>query len=150
MRVINGIDELAAAAGTDLGVTDWTLVDQRRIDLFAEATGDHQWIHVDADRAATGPFGGTIAHGFLTLSLLPRFLGELVRVDGVRMTINYGLDKVRFPAPVPSGSRIRARSRIAGVDALPGAAQATYETTIEIDGGGKPACAALSIARYIA
>ena len=150
VKVFDGTDELTNAAGTELGSTEWTVIDQSRINLFAQATGDYQWIHVDVERAKSGPFGGTIAHGFLTLSLLPVFLGELIKVDNVAMTINYGLGKVRFPSPVPTGSRVRGTSRIASVEALPGAAQVTYETVIEIEGVGKPACVIESIARYIA
>jgi len=150
MRIFHGIQELAAAAGEELGTSDWLVVDQERINTFADATGDHQWIHVDTEKAAAGPFGGTIAHGMLTLSLLPAFLPQIYRVDGVTMAINYGLNKVRFPAPVPVGSRLRATSRIATVTPLDGAVQAELSTTIEIEGGAKPACVAASIVRYIA
>lgn len=149
MKTFNGVDDVANAAGTELGSSEWITVDQRRIDLFAEATGDRQWIHVDIEKARTGPFGTTIAHGFLTLSLLPTVLGELVKVDSVAMTINYGLGKVRFPSPVTSGSRVRGTSRIVSVEKLPGAAQVTYETVMEIEGADKPACVLESIARYI-
>jgi acyl dehydratase len=150
MRIFHGIQELAAAAGEELGTSDWLVVDQERVNTFADATGDHQWIHVDTEKAAAGPFGGTIAHGMLTLSLLPAFLPQIYRVDGVTMAINYGLNKVRFPAPVPVGSRLRATSRIATVTPLDGAVQAELSTTIEIEGGAKPACVAASIVRYIA
>jgi acyl dehydratase len=150
MRIFNGISELTAAAGQELGTSDWVTVDQERINTFADATGDHQWIHVDTEKAAAGPFGGTIAHGMLTLSLLPSFMYQLYRVDGVTMAINYGLNKVRFPAPVPAGSRVRATSRITSVAQLEGAVQAELSTTIEVEGGAKPACVAESIVRYIA
>ena len=150
MRIFNGISELTAAAGQELGTSDWVTVDQERINTFADATGDHQWIHVDAEKAAAGPFGGTIAHGMLTLSLLPSFMYQLYRVDGVTMAINYGLNKVRFPAPVPAGARVRATSRITSVTQLEGAVQAGLSTTIEVEGGAKPACVAESIVRYIA
>ncbi|MFE2996904.1 MaoC family dehydratase [Nocardia sp. NPDC059246] len=150
MRVFDGIAELADAAGEELGVSDWIVVDQERIGLFADATGDHQWIHVDVDKAASGPFGGTIAHGLLTLSLLPAIQHQIYRVDNVAMAVNYGLDKVRFPAPVPAGSKVRGRSRIAEVALLEGAVQATLSTVIEIEGGEKPACIVESIVRYIA
>jgi acyl dehydratase len=150
MRIFNGISELIAGAGGELGTTDWVTVDQERINTFADATGDHQWIHVDTEKAAAGPFGGTIAHGMLTLSLLPSFTSQLYWVDGVTMAINYGLNKVRFPAPVPAGSRLRATSRITAVTKLDGAAQAELSTTIEIEGVAKPACVAESIVRYIA
>ena len=150
MRIFNGISQLTAAAGQELGTSDWVTVDQERINTFADATGDHQWIHVDTEKAAAGPFGGTIAHGMLTLSLLPSFMYQLYRVDGVTMAINYGLNKVRFPAPVPAGSRVRATSRITSVAQLEGAVQAELSTTIEVEGGAKPACVAESIVRYIA
>jgi acyl dehydratase len=150
MRIFHGIEELIAAAGEELGTSDWLVMDQDRIDTFADATGDHQWIHVDAERAAAGPFGRTIAHGMLTVSLLPVFLHEIYRVDGVSMVINYGLNKVRFPSPVPVGSRLRATSRLAAVKPLDGAAQAELSTTVEIENGAKPACVAESVLRYIA
>ncbi len=110
-QVFTSAPELRAAVGQELGVSDWLEVDQKRIDLFADATGDHQWIHVDPERAAEGPFGSTIAHGYLTLSLLPALVPQILRVEGVRMGVNYGTDKVRFPAPVPVGSRLRAPGR---------------------------------------
>ncbi|NKQ54208.1 MaoC family dehydratase [Amycolatopsis sp. K13G38] len=150
MRVFNGIGELAGAAGESLGTTDWIVVDQERIDTFAQATGDHQWIHVDPQRAEAGPFGGTIAHGLLTLSLLPAFQRELYRVDGVRMAINYGLDKVRFPAPVPAGSKLRAHSTITEVTPLADAVQLKVSTTMEVAGSDRPACVVESIVRYVA
>ncbi|HWJ82457.1 MAG TPA: MaoC family dehydratase [Nocardioides sp.] len=149
MRIYDGLSEFAEAEGDDLGVSDWVEVDQGRIDQFADATGDHQWIHVDRDRAAGGPFGTTIAHGFLTLSLLPVLINQLYRVDDVTMAVNYGLDKVRFLSPVPSGSKVRAASRVARVAALDGAVQATFETTIEIQGADRPAAVIESIVRYV-
>jgi len=150
MKVFNGIEELAAGAGETLGTSDWVVVDQERINLFADATGDHQWIHVDPERAAKGPFKGTIAHGFLTLSLLPEFFKQTYRVDGVRMAVNYGLNKVRFPAPVPVGSKLRGTCRLLDVTLLDGAVQATVSTTVEIEGADKPACIAESVVRYFA
>lgn len=150
MKVYAGIDELAAAEGDSLGTTDWVAIDQARIDTFADATGDHQWIHTDPLRAASGPFGSTIAHGLLTLSLLPVLTHELYRVDNITMAVNYGFDKVRFMAPVPSGSRIRATSTIASVTRVQGGVQAKMTTTIEIEGSAKPACVAESIARFVA
>lgn len=150
MRVFNGLAELVGAEGAELGPSDWVVVDQARIDAFANATGDHQWIHVDPERAATGPFGMTIAHGLLTLSLLPTFLHQLYRVDGVTMAINYGLDKVRFLTPVPVGSKLRATATIAEVKQLESAVQVKVVTTIDLDSGGKPACVVESIVRYIA
>jgi acyl dehydratase len=150
VRVYAGIDELAAAEGDSLGTTGWITIDQARIDTFADATGDHQWIHTDPERAATGPFGGTIAHGLLTLSLLPVLTHELYRVENIKMAVNYGFDKVRFMAPVPAGSRIRATSTIASVTQVQGGVQAKMTTTIEIEGSPKPACVAESIARFVA
>ena len=148
MRVFASIAEFEAAAGEELGTTDWIEIDQEQINLFARATGDHQWIHVDEERAAEGPFGRTIAHGFLTLSMLPVVMQSLYRVDGVRMAVNYGLEKVRFPAPVPVGSKIRGSSRIDSTEALAGAVQGTITTTIEVDGSDRPACVVQSIVRY--
>lgn len=150
MRVFNGIDEVAAAQGADLGTTDWIEINQDRIDKFAEATGDYQWIHVDPERAAKGPFGGTIAHGLLTLSLLPVLQQQLYRVDGIKMAVNYGLNRVRFATPVPAGSKVRASVRIAKVERLDSAIQAEFQTTIEVDGASKPACIVESITRYVA
>jgi acyl dehydratase len=148
VKTFNGIAELAAAAGTDLGVSDWLVVDQARIDGFAEATGDHQWIHVDPERAADGPFGRTIAHGFLTLSLLPVLQHQLYDVTGVRMAVNVGLNKVRFLAPVPVDSKVRAAATITEVVELDGAVQVTFATTFEIEGVEKPAAVVESIARF--
>lgn len=148
MRTFNGIAELAGAAGTDLGVSDWIVVDQERIDRFAEATGDHQWIHVDPERAAEGPFGRTIAHGFLTLSLLPVLQHQLYEVTGIKMAVNYGLDKVRFMTPVPVDSKVRARARITDVTELEQAVQVRFSTTFEVDGVEKPAAVVESIARF--
>jgi len=141
------IDELRAAVGTQLGPSDWLTVDQERINQFADATGDHQWIHVDPERAAHGPFKTTIAHGYLTLSLLPALASTLTRVDGVRMGINYGVNKVRFPAPLPVDSRVRARAEIMSVDDVDGGVQLTTKVTIERDGGDKPVCVAESVSR---
>jgi len=141
------IDELRSAVGTDVGSSDWIDIDQQRIDLFADATGDHQWIHVDPERAAAGPFGTTVAHGFLTLSLLPRLGEGLVDVEGMTMGVNYGLNKVRFPAPVPVGSRVRAHVRLLSVDDVPGGVQVVTQVTIEREGGDKPVCVADSVSR---
>ncbi|MDH6197052.1 acyl dehydratase [Mycobacterium frederiksbergense] len=150
MRVFNGLDELAVAAGSELGPTDWLEITQERVNLFADATDDHQWIHVDPDKAAGGPFGGTIAHGLLTLSLLPHFTHQLYRVDNVAMAINYGYNKVRFITPVRVGAKIRARAAIADVTTLDGAVQSTMTVTVEIEGSDKPAAVAESIVRFIA
>jgi acyl dehydratase len=150
VKRFTGLAELAEAAGTDLGASDWIVIDQERIDRFAEATGDHQWIHVDPERAKEGRFGATIAHGFLTLSVLPVLQHELYAVDGVRMAVNYGLDRVRFMSPVLVGSKVRARAEVAGVESLDGAVQVTFSTTFEIEGVDKPAAVVTSIARFIA
>ncbi|MEU7379331.1 MULTISPECIES: MaoC family dehydratase [unclassified Streptomyces] len=147
-RIFTSPEELRAAVGEPLGYTDWLEIDQKRIDLFADATGDHQWIHVDPERAAAGPFGTTIAHGYLTLSLLPVFGPQLIEVRGVRMGVNYGTNKVRFPAPVPVGSRLRSTAVITGVDEVPGGAQVTVAFTVEREGGDKPVCVAESVVRY--
>lgn len=149
MRIFNDTSELLAATGEELGTSDWLVVGQERINAFADATGDQQWIHVDPEKAAEGPFGNTIAHGFLTLSLLPSLLKQIYRVDGVRMTINYGVNKVRMPAPVPAGAKLRARSRLAEAFEVDGAVQAVLSTTIEVEGGTKPACVVDSVLRYI-
>ncbi|KKF03554.1 MaoC family dehydratase [Mycolicibacterium obuense] len=148
MKVFADLEEFTQAAGTELGPTEWLEIDQQRVNQFADATDDHQWIHVDPQRAADGPFGGAIAHGLLTLSLLPRFMHDLYRVDNVAMAINYGFDKVRFITPVPVGAKLRARSVISKVSALDNAAQATLVTTIEVDGAQKPAAVIESIVRY--
>lgn len=145
MRIFNGLDALDAAKGERLGTSDWHTVTQRQVDLFAEATGDHQWIHVDPDRAATGPFGATIAHGYLTLSLIPLLTGEIYRVEGVRMGVNYGTDKVRFPSPVLVGSRVRASADLVDVHVVPKGRRATVRYTIEIKGRDKPACVAETV-----
>jgi acyl dehydratase len=150
VTVFGDLTEFTAAVGVDLGPTAWLVVDQDRIDQFATATDDHQWIHVDPQRAAAGPYGGTIAHGLLTLSLLPHFMHQLYRVDGVAMAINYGFNKVRFITPVPVGSRLRARSKLTSVTGLTGGAQAVLTTTIEVDGSDKPAAVVESIVRYLA
>ncbi|MGW5097757.1 MaoC family dehydratase [Streptomyces nodosus] len=147
-RIFTSVDELRAAVGEQLGYTDWVEIDQKRIDLFADATGDHQWIHVDPGKAASGPFGRTIAHGYLTLSLLPLFGPQLIRVENVRMGLNYGTNKVRFPAPVPVGSRLRATGVITGVEDVPGGVQLAVAFTVEREGGDKPVCVAESVARY--
>jgi len=150
LTVFNELAELTAAVGTDLGPTDWLVIDQARVDQFAQATNDHQWIHVDPQRAADGPYGGTIAHGLLTLSLLPHFMHQLYRVDNVAMAINYGFNKVRFITPVPVGSRLRALSKLTTVTEVSGGVQATLTTTIEVEGSDKPAAVVESIVRYVA
>ena len=147
-RVFASLDELRAAVGEQLGWTDWLEIDQKRIDLFAEATGDHQWIHVDPEKAATGPFGTTIAHGYLTLSLLPALVPQVMRVEGMKMGVNYGTNKVRFPSPVPVGSRLRATAVLKEVTEAGGGVQVTAAVTVEREGGDKPVCVAESVSRY--
>ena len=149
MKKFSGLDEFVAAQGAELGPTDWLEVTQDRVNLFADATDDHQWIHVDPERAASGPFGGTIAHGLLTLSLLPHLTSQMYAVDNIAMAINYGYNKVRFITPVRVGSKIRGRAEIAKVDQLDGAVQATVTVTVDIDGSDKPAAVAESIVRFI-
>ncbi|MEO8690820.1 MAG: MaoC family dehydratase [Solirubrobacteraceae bacterium] len=150
MLTVNGIDDLKARAGEDVGVSDWHEVTQAEIDAFADATHDHQWIHVDPERAKESPFGGTIAHGYYTLSLSPHFMEELLQVDGVALMVNYGLNKVRFPAPLPVGDRVRMGLRLAAVDDVAGGVQLTCELTFEREGGDKPVCVAESLARVYA
>ncbi|MEU6143600.1 MaoC family dehydratase [Streptomyces sp. NPDC047081] len=147
---VNGLDELKKLAGSDLGASEWIEVTQERIDTFADATGDHQWIHVDPEKAAAGPFGAPIAHGYLTLSLFIPLFTELLDVQGVTTKVNYGLNKVRFPSPVKVGSRIRLVGRLADVEEVPGGVQITVDGTIEIDGGGKPAAVLQSLSRFYA
>ncbi|TWE11587.1 MaoC family dehydratase [Rudaeicoccus suwonensis] len=142
MRTFNGIDELKAGVGEHLGYSDWHQVTQEAVNQFAEATGDHQWIHVDVDKAAAGPFGGTIAHGYMTLSLLPMLAGQVYTVSGVKMGINYGSNKVRFPTPVPVGSRVRGGFELVSVEPSSLGFTVTARATIEIEGGAKPACVA--------
>ena len=142
MQVFGTLDEVASAAGQEIGTSDWVLIDQDRVDAFAEATGDHQWIHVDVDRAAAGPFGGTIAHGYLTLSLLPMLGGLVYQFETPGARLNYGLNKVRFPMPLRVGKRIRARVAFGDVADLPQGKQVAIRFTIEIEGEPKPACVA--------
>lgn len=145
---IDGPAAIPTHVGAQLGPTDWVEIDQARIDLFADATGDHQWIHVDPERAATGPFGTTIAHGYLTLSLVNLFLPELVMVDNVSMGVNVGLGKVRFPAPVPSGSRIRATGEVVSAEQVGDGVQVVVRVTVHVEGNEKPACVAETISRF--
>jgi acyl dehydratase len=148
--VVNGLEEITALAGADLGRTGWTEVTQERVNMFADATSDHQWIHVDKDRAAAGPFGGTIAHGYLTLSMVIPLFAELLEVTGISMGINYGVNKVRFPAPVPVGAKIRLAASVAAAEPVGDgtAVQLTADFVVELDGGTKPACVAQAIYRY--
>lgn len=142
MRTFTGLAELESAVGEHLGYSAWQEVDQARIDLFADATGDHQWIHTDVERAAEGPFGTTIAHGFLSLSLLPSMLWQIIEVRGLAMQVNYGCDKVRFPGPVPSGSLVRAGAELVSVERGPQGARVVVRATVERQGGNKPVCVA--------
>jgi acyl dehydratase len=148
MRVFESLDEVKAAVGEHTGYSDWHVVTQEQINAFADATGDHQWIHIDPEKAAVGPFGTTIAHGFLTLSLIPMLGSQVSQVNGVRMGVNYGLNKVRFPAPVPVGSKVRAGVRIQSVEDIPGGLQLVNEVTIEREDGTKPCCVAETVVRY--
>jgi acyl dehydratase len=148
VAIFQSAEELRAATGREAGPTDWITIEQSRVDAFADATDDHQWIHVDPVRAATGPFGSTIAHGYLTLSLVNLFLPDLVRVDGARMGVNYGTDKVRFPAAVKVGARIRGRAQVLETTDVPGGVQIVVRVTIEIEGGDRPACVADTISRF--
>ncbi|MFI6370445.1 MaoC family dehydratase [Streptomyces sp. NPDC050546] len=147
---VNGLDELKKLAGSDLGTSEWIEVTQERIDTFADATGDHQWIHVDPEKAKEGPFGAPIAHGYLTLSLFIPLFTELLDVQGVTTKVNYGLNKVRFPSPVKVGSRIRLTAKLAEVEEVPGGVQITVEGAIEIEGGSKPAAVLQSLSRFYA
>ncbi|MBO4205972.1 MaoC family dehydratase [Micromonospora echinofusca] len=147
MRTFTGVDDLAGAVGQPLGPGPWERIDQHRVDLFADATDDHQWIHTDPVRAAAGPYGGTIAHGYLTLSLLPALVGRLYRVDGVRLGVNYGLNRVRFPAPVRVGGAVRATATILGVTPVDGGAQLVTTVVVDSDTGGKPVCVAETVSR---
>jgi len=149
MEIYRGVADLQAAIGRELGPTEWFPIEQSRVNGFADDTEDHQWIHVDPERAAAGPYGATIAHGFLTLSLVPYFMSKLRRVEGARMAVNYGLDRVRFPAPVRVGSRIRARASLIDVRSIGAdAVQVVSRVTVEVEGEDKPACVADQVGRY--
>jgi acyl dehydratase len=150
MRVFKHLSELQGLVGQEIGVSDWITVDQQRIDLFAQSTGDHQWIHVDPVRAAKGPFGTTIAHGFLTLSLLPEMSATAFDVEDAHMGVNYGLNKVRFTAPVPVDSRVRGRFKLMAYEPFEGGALITSQVTMEREGSDKPVCVAESLARRYA
>lgn len=140
--------DLEASVGQRLGESEWLTIDQDRINLFADATGDHQWIHVDPEKAKTGPFGGTIAHGYLSLSLVNMFLPEIVDVQGISMGVNYGCDKLRFPSPVKVNSRVRGVGELVQVENVKGGVQATIRVTVEIEGSDRPACVVDTISRY--
>ena len=148
-RTINGVDELRALVGEQLGTSDWMEITQERVNTFAEATGDHQWIHVDPERAKDGPFGRTIAHGYLTMSLGPVLLPQVVTITGFSMALNYGLNKLRFPSPVPVGSKLRLSAELADVEDVTGGVQITVRLTFEVEGSDKPACVAEALYRYL-
>jgi acyl dehydratase len=147
---VAGADEFHKLVGTHLGYSEWQVIDQKRVDLFADATGDHQWIHVDPERAKTGPFGGAIAHGYLTLSLAPTMLSEVLTVEGMKFGVNYGCNKVRFPSPVPVGSELRLGATVGGVEDVDGGVQVTIDLTFEVKDAPKPACVAQVVYRYYA
>lgn len=148
MKTFATLADLAACTGQEVAVSDWITITQQQVNLFAEATGDHQWIHVDVEKAAAGPFGAPIAHGFLTLSLLPRFFESSFEITGSRMGVNYGLNKVRFTAPVPVGSRLRGRMKLLAAEAIAGdGMQMSWEVTVEREGSAKPVCVAESLVR---
>ena len=148
MKTFQTLSELAACTGQEVAVSDWITITQQQVDLFAEATGDRQWIHVDPEKARAGPFGGPVAHGFLTLSLLPRFFESSFEILGSRLGVNYGLNKVRFTAPVPVGSRLRARMRLLATEPIDNAGlQMTWQVTVEREGADKPVCVAESLVR---
>ena len=148
--IVQGIDGLKEKVGEHLGYSDWVEITQEQVNLFADATGDHQWIHVDPERAKSGPFGGPIAHGYLTLSLGPQLMPQILRVDGISMAVNYGAGKVRFPSPVPVGSKLRLGAELISVDDVAGGAQVTMLFTFEVEGAPKPSCVAEIIFRYYA
>jgi len=150
MIKIGSLADLAGAVGMNLGSTDWQTIDQARINQFADATGDHQWIHVDTEAAKDGPFGTTIGHGYLTMSLCAPFLGELLSVGGVSMGINYGVEKARFITPVPAGGRVRGTGEVVSVSDVPGGAQVVVRITIELEGAAKPAAVVDTVSRYLA
>ncbi len=148
MTTITGLDQLKDHAGKELGTSDWHEVTQKDIDTFADVTGDQQWIHVDVERAKDTPFGGTIAHGYYTLSLAPRFSEQIMKFEGFAFAVNYGLNKVRFPAPLPVGSKVRMTATLANVEDIQGGAQVTMALTFEAEGGEKPVCVAETLARF--
>jgi len=145
---VKSMDELTALVGTHLGYSEYVTVTQEQVNLFAEATGDHQWIHVDPERAAAGPFGHTIAHGYLTLALIPVLLGGVMQVDGVAMGVNYGTNKVRFTSPVPVGSEVRAGATLASVEEVSGGVQVALDVVVEVKDAPKPSCVAQVVFRY--
>jgi acyl dehydratase len=149
-RVINGIDEMKTLVGEHMGYSDWHEVTQEQVNQFADATGDHQWIHIDVEKAKEGPFGRTIAHGYFTISLAPVLMGEVVRTEGVSMGVNYGINKLRFPAPLPVGEKVRMGAKLVDVTDIAGGVQTAYELTFEVEGQEKPACVAEVLYRVYA
>ncbi|RYF83933.1 MAG: MaoC family dehydratase [Comamonadaceae bacterium] len=148
IRTFQTLEDLAACVGQSVATSDWVTITQPQVNQFADATGDHQWIHLDVERAKAGPFGAPIAHGFLTLSLLPTFFESAIRIENVRMGVNYGLNRVRFMSPVPVGSRLRAHIKLLASDVIDGGGrQQTWEVTVELEGASKPACVAESVSR---
>ncbi|MGM5068777.1 MaoC family dehydratase [Rhodococcus qingshengii] len=148
MKIFTGLDEFRTSVGSHLGFSDWIPIDQDDINAFADATGDHQWIHIDAERAAQGPFGTTIAHGYLTLSLIPRLSGEIFSIEGLSMGVNYGLDKVRFPSVVPAGSKIRAGAQVISAEDTPQGVRTVIRMTVECAGLDKPVCVADTVTLF--
>jgi len=147
MRVFTSLEEVAAASGEEIGTSDWLTIDQERVDRFADVTGDHQWIHVDVERAKEGPFGGTIAHGYLTLSLIPFFGSQVFAFETPGAKLNYGANKVRFPAPLKVGSKVRMHAVLTSAEDVPGGVQLTTTCTFEVEGGEKPVCVAETLTR---
>ena len=149
-KTVNGLDEIKALAGQHLGYSEWWEITQDRVNTFADATDDHQWIHVDPERAKSGPFGGAIAHGYLTLSLLIPLWSEILQIEGIKMAVNYGLNKVRFPAPVPVGAKIRMGATLVEVKDVAGGVEAAVDAVVEVEGASKPSLVAQAIYRYYA
>ena len=147
MQILNGIDDIKSRVGQELGVSDWLEVTQDAVDQFAEATGDHQFIHVDVEKAKATPFGGTIAHGYFTLSLVPRLAQQIYRIENIAFALNYGANRVRFPAPLKVGSKVRMRAVLANAEDVPGGVQLTTTCTFEVEGGEKPVCVAETLTR---
>ena len=148
MTTTVSLTDLPSYVGQHLGYSDWVEVTQEQVNLFADATGDHQWIHVDPERAKAGPFGGPIAHGYLTIALAPVLLGQVMQVTGISLGVNYGLNKLRFPSPVPVGGKLRLGTTLAAVDEIPGGAQVTMDMKFEVEGKEKPSCVAQAVYRY--
>ncbi|HXQ19356.1 MAG TPA: MaoC family dehydratase [Acidimicrobiales bacterium] len=148
MTTVAKIDDLQSLVGQHLGYSDWRQITQEQVNQFADATGDHQWIHVDPERAKSGPFGGPIAHGYLTLSLVPALMGQVFAVEGVSMGVNYGANKVRFPSPVPVGAELRMGATLAGVEDVSGGVQVTLDVVLEVKDAAKPSCAAQVVYRF--